>query len=146
VGPLVRERMTQYRPLVDAGIVEPGAQLLEQRPLEASARTVVLHGDFNPANVLSAERAAWLAIDAKPMVGDAAYDPVPMIRQVGDLYDRYHEQCPHGGLAGGLWQPDTASTGGRTSGRNGVCRASPRSSTWYSRPGRRGAARGIACP
>jgi streptomycin 6-kinase len=85
---LVRERMDRYRPPLGAVMVELGAQLLEQLPLELSARPVVLHGDFNPGNVLSAEREPWLAIDAKPMVGDAAYDPVPMIGQVGDLYDR----------------------------------------------------------
>ena len=84
---LVRLRMERYRPPLDAGLVELGAQLLKQLPLDASARTVVLHGDFNPGNVLSARRQPWLAIDAKPMVGDAAYDPVPMIGQVGDLYD-----------------------------------------------------------
>lgn len=62
-----------------------GAQLLEQLRLDASARTVVLHGDFNPCNVLSSKRQPWLAIDAKPMVGDAAYDPVPVMGQVGEL-------------------------------------------------------------
>jgi streptomycin 6-kinase len=84
---LVRERMARHRPPLDPGVIELGAQLLEQLPLDASARTVVLHGDFNPSNVLSSRRESWLAIDAKPMVGDAAYDPVPMIGQVGDLYD-----------------------------------------------------------
>jgi streptomycin 6-kinase len=86
---LVRERMAEHRPKLDAGIVELGAHLLEQLPLDAGARTVLLHGDFNPGNVLSAEREPWLAIDAKPMVGDAGYDPVPMIGQVSDLYDRH---------------------------------------------------------
>lgn len=84
---LVRQRMARYRPRLDAGLVELGAQLLERLSLEPVARTVVLHGDFNPGNVLAAEREPWLAIDAKPMVGDAAYDPVPMIGQIGDLYD-----------------------------------------------------------
>ena len=31
---------------------------------------MLLHGDLNPTNVLSAEREPWLAIDPKPMVGD----------------------------------------------------------------------------
>lgn len=84
---LVRERMVRHRPPVDPGVVELGAQLLEQLPLDSSARTVVLHGDFNPGNVLSSQREPWLAIDAKPVVGDAAYDPVPMIGEVGELYD-----------------------------------------------------------
>jgi streptomycin 6-kinase len=37
-------------------------------------RTVLLHGDFHPANVLAAAREPWLAIDGKPLVGDPAYD------------------------------------------------------------------------
>jgi streptomycin 6-kinase len=35
---------------------------------------VLLHGDLNPTNVLAAAREPWLAIDPKPMLGDAAYD------------------------------------------------------------------------
>lgn len=84
---LVRERMARHRPPLDPGVVELGAQLLERLPLDAEARNVVLHGDFNPGNVLSAQREAWVAIDAKPMVGDAAYDPAPMVGQIGDLYE-----------------------------------------------------------
>src|SRR5262249_27017945 len=38
------------------------------------SRAVLLHGDFHPGNVLSAERQPWLAIDGKPVVGDPAYD------------------------------------------------------------------------
>lgn len=82
----VRERMARHQPGLDAGVVELGAQLLERLPVDTAASTVMLHGDFNPGNVLSAEREPWLAIDAKPMVGDAAYDPMPMIGQVGELY------------------------------------------------------------
>ena len=37
-------------------------------------RTVLLHGDFHPGNVLAAAREPWLAIDPKPYVGDPAYD------------------------------------------------------------------------
>jgi streptomycin 6-kinase len=34
---------------------------------------VVLHGDFNPSNVLNSQRG-WLSIDCKPLVGEAAFD------------------------------------------------------------------------
>lgn len=37
-------------------------------------RRVLLHGDFNPGNVLAAQREPWLCIDPKPLVGDPAYD------------------------------------------------------------------------
>ncbi len=35
---------------------------------------VVLHQDFHRGNVLAAERAAWLAIDPKPLAGERAFD------------------------------------------------------------------------
>ena len=34
---------------------------------------VVLHGDFNPGNVLRSQRG-WLSIDCKPLVGEPAFD------------------------------------------------------------------------
>lgn len=54
-------------------IVEEAAQLgLEL--VRTTTAPVVVHGDFNPSNVLTAEREPWLAIDPKPLVGDQAYD------------------------------------------------------------------------
>ena len=41
-----------------------------------------LHGDYNPGNVLSAERG-WRVIDPKPMVGDREFDVFPLIEQLG---------------------------------------------------------------
>ncbi|GAA0702782.1 aminoglycoside phosphotransferase family protein [Kitasatospora atroaurantiaca] len=35
---------------------------------------LLLHGDFHHGNVLAADRAPWLAIDPKPLVGERAYD------------------------------------------------------------------------
>ncbi len=46
---------------------------------------MLLHGDFNPGNVLSAGDR-WLAIDPKPMVGDPAYDPWPLLEQIDDPF------------------------------------------------------------
>ena len=80
---LVRERMDRYRPAFDPGLVALGASLLETLP--AGGRTVVLHGDFNPGNILSAARAPFLAIDPKPMVGDAAYDPSQLVSQLAGM-------------------------------------------------------------
>lgn len=49
---------------------------------------VLLHGDFHHANILSAERQPWLAVDPLPMVGDPAYDPVQyLLFRKGDLAD-----------------------------------------------------------
>jgi streptomycin 6-kinase len=77
---LVRERMARHRPAFDPGLVALGASLLETLP--AGGRPVLLHGDFNPGNILSATRAPFLAIDAKPMIGDAAYDPSQLLTQL----------------------------------------------------------------
>jgi streptomycin 6-kinase len=84
----VREKMERLRPPVDAGLVELGASLLESLPASAT-RAVVVHGDFNPGNVLAATREPWLAIDCKPMVGDPGYDPSQFLLQVDPPFE-----CP----------------------------------------------------
>jgi streptomycin 6-kinase len=40
---------------------------------------VLLHGDFHHYNVLTAERAPWLAIDPKGMLGDPGYESGPFL-------------------------------------------------------------------
>jgi len=78
---LAEERLVHLPVDADAGLVRTSLGLL--RSLADSApRSVVLHGDFNPGNVLSAGRATWLAIDAKPLIGDPAFDPWPLLEQV----------------------------------------------------------------
>ncbi|MFH8746569.1 aminoglycoside phosphotransferase family protein [Streptomyces rimosus] len=77
----VEERMARLRPGYDPGLVRLGARLLRELPATAT-REVVVHGDFNPGNVLSARRRPWLAIDPKPMVGDPGYDPWPLLEQI----------------------------------------------------------------
>jgi streptomycin 6-kinase len=47
----------------------------------ACREPVLLHGDLNPTNLLAADRAPWLAIDPKPMVGDPAYDGARLVLQ-----------------------------------------------------------------
>ena len=47
--------------------------------LADDARTVVVHGDLHYANVMADEAGDWLAIDPKPMAGDAHYEPAPML-------------------------------------------------------------------
>jgi streptomycin 6-kinase len=81
---LVEERMARIRPGYDPGLVAEGARLLRDLPRSAPRR-VLLHGDFNPGNVLSGQRG-WLAIDPKPMVGDPGYDPWPLLEQIDDPF------------------------------------------------------------
>ncbi len=81
---LVTERMARLRPGYDAGLVAEGARLLHDLPASAP-REVVLHGDLNPGNILSAGDG-WVAIDPKPVIGDPAYDCWPLIDQIADPY------------------------------------------------------------
>ncbi|MBE7163017.1 MAG: phosphotransferase, partial [Williamsia herbipolensis] len=82
---LVEERMRVHRPPLDAGVVRRGVALLRELPRTAGT-TVVLHGDYNPGNVLTATREPWLVIDPKPMAGDPAYDLCPLLMQVDDPF------------------------------------------------------------
>lgn len=56
------------RPLVDEALEIADALLADQ------PEQLLLHGDFHHGNVLAADRAPWLAIDPKPLVGERAYD------------------------------------------------------------------------
>lgn len=70
---------------MDTGLFRLAAGLLRELP-GTTRHNVLLHGDFNPGNLLAAERRPWLAIDAKPMTGDPAFDPWPLIEQIGDPF------------------------------------------------------------
>lgn len=80
---LTIERMDRLRPGYDPHLVASAVELLRTLPRSAT-RDVVVHGDFNPGNVLGAGRLPWLAIDPKPMAGDPGYDPCPLVMQVDD--------------------------------------------------------------
>ncbi|MFC4336933.1 aminoglycoside phosphotransferase family protein [Salininema proteolyticum] len=55
------------------------------RTLSGDAESsVLLHGDFNPGNVLRHGAQDWVAIDPKPLLGDPAYDLGPLWTQVSD--------------------------------------------------------------
>ncbi|MFF2082913.1 aminoglycoside phosphotransferase family protein [Nocardia sp. NPDC058176] len=63
---------------------------LPRRVLDAALATIrelghdqpntLVHGDLHDANVLAADRAPWLAIDPKCLVGDPAHDALNVIR------------------------------------------------------------------
>jgi streptomycin 6-kinase len=57
----------------DAGLVQEGLDLLQELSRPA-ADDVLLATDLHAGNVLQAQRAPWLVIDPKPIIGDAAYD------------------------------------------------------------------------
>ncbi|SCK44786.1 streptomycin 6-kinase [Streptomyces sp. WMMB 714] len=74
-----------WPPSADTGLFRQASSLLRELPRTAPLETVV-HGDFNPGNVLASGRRPWLAIDAKPLYGDVAFDPWPLIQQIDDPF------------------------------------------------------------
>jgi streptomycin 6-kinase len=50
------------------------AEALVPELLVSAPREVLLHGDLHHYNILTAERAPWLAIDPKGVTGDPGYD------------------------------------------------------------------------
>lgn len=43
---------------------------------------VLLHGDLHPGNILRSSRQPWLVIDPKPLLGDPAYETIPLILEI----------------------------------------------------------------
>ncbi|MFI2752341.1 aminoglycoside phosphotransferase family protein [Cellulomonas sp. P22] len=66
---------------VDGGLVASAHGLLLALPVPGAA-DVVLHGDLNPGNLLEGPDGRWVAIDPKPVRGDAAFDLWPLLEQV----------------------------------------------------------------
>ncbi len=83
-------RLRQHLPLLGANgdVLEGGLALLGQL-LDRGVGDSLLHGDYNPGNVISSQKG-WRAIDPKPMQGDAAFDLWPLVSQLGDPWK--HEQ------------------------------------------------------
>jgi streptomycin 6-kinase len=57
----------------DPALVRTGLDLFRELPNTAEEH-VLLFTDMHAGNVLTSQRAPWLAIDPKPFVGDPAYD------------------------------------------------------------------------
>jgi streptomycin 6-kinase len=87
------ERVLPAAPIpVDPGLCRHAVDLLRTLPRDAG-HCGLAHGDLNPGNILRHDDAAageengspgWLAIDPKPVHGDLAWDPWPLLTQVGD--------------------------------------------------------------
>ncbi|TVL94398.1 aminoglycoside phosphotransferase family protein [Streptomyces sp. SAJ15] len=68
----------------DAGSLLEEALSLRAELAASAPEQVLLHGDFRQAKVLAGERAPWLAVGPKPVVGEHAYD---LARLVLDRYE-----------------------------------------------------------
>jgi streptomycin 6-kinase len=85
------ERVLPASPIpIDAGLCGHAVDLLQALPGSAPDRGLT-HGDLNPGNILRHDEGTdpdgcpgWLAIDPKPVHGDRAWDPWPLLTQVGD--------------------------------------------------------------
>ncbi|PJJ72184.1 streptomycin 6-kinase [Diaminobutyricimonas aerilata] len=53
----------------------------------ARTGTALIHGDFNPGNLISSGDD-WRIIDIKPLVGDPAFDLQPLVRDLADRISR----------------------------------------------------------
>ena len=67
------ERSPSERSCLKAPLAKEGTRLLCALP-RSGGDALLLHTDLHAGNVLAAEREPWLAIDAKPYIGDPAYD------------------------------------------------------------------------
>ncbi|PWT72409.1 MAG: aminoglycoside resistance protein [Chloroflexi bacterium] len=67
-----------------AELVERAEHLWSELEDSKAEPAVVLHGDLNFGNVLSAEREPWLAIDPKGIIGEPAYDTGIFLRDPVD--------------------------------------------------------------
>jgi streptomycin 6-kinase len=56
------------------------AETLYRELTASQAEPVLLHGDLHHMNILRAERAPWLAIDPKGVVGEPAYETGALLR------------------------------------------------------------------
>lgn len=74
---------------IDADLFESGARLFLELS-ESSTDRVVLHTDLHYGNVLSSNRASWLAIDPKGLVGEPCYEVGAVLRnRVDELYESH---------------------------------------------------------
>jgi streptomycin 6-kinase len=74
----IRRRFVEFGRPFDPALADAGADMFDALG-ESASRTVLVHGDFHPDNVLRAEREPWLAIDPKPLVGDPAFDCAQLV-------------------------------------------------------------------
>jgi streptomycin 6-kinase len=72
---------------LDPGLLALAVTCLRDLPTSAEW-DVVVHGDFNPGNLLRAPDGRWVVIDPKPVHGDPAYDLWPLLSQVDDPFRR----------------------------------------------------------
>ena len=65
----------------------------ELRALATTSEDVaLLHGDFNPGNLLQSGADRWVVIDPKPMRGEPEFDLWPLVTQLGSPWSNPHPE------------------------------------------------------
>ena len=89
----------QLRATFDGATGPFTARLVEQAEglfddlLASSAPPVLLHGDLHHQNILSAERAPWLALDPKGVAGEPVYEVGSLMRNPApEVFSRPHPE------------------------------------------------------
>jgi streptomycin 6-kinase len=78
--------LAELRPAFDGGTGPFPAALVREveelypQLLATQAAPVVLHGDLHHENILSAQRAPWLVIDPKGVIGEPVYETGALLR------------------------------------------------------------------
>ncbi len=85
-GSIERSWQALARPFERTLVDEAAAAAADLGP--SQGEQVVLHQDLHGGNVLRAERAPWLAIDPKPVVGEREFDLASLIRDRRWAIDR----------------------------------------------------------
>ena len=85
------EAMPRNAP-VPRRLVEQAVSLARTFLTDEASTGRLLHADLHYANVLAADREAWLAIDPKPVSGDPHYEPGPL------LWNRWDEVVASGSV------------------------------------------------
>lgn len=87
----LRDNATSDVGLTSAGVFKRAESIMHEL-IDSTTDVVLLHGDLHHFNILSAERAPWLAIDPQGVVGDPAYDvgawlrnPIPRLWSMPNL-------------------------------------------------------------
>jgi streptomycin 6-kinase len=99
--------MQRLRSRFDDGVGPFPVRLVEEAEglfkdlLSSMAPPVLLHGDLHHDNILSAERAPWLAIDPKGLIGEPAYEVGALLRNLWP--ERHRLSSPARILERRLW-------------------------------------------
>ena len=70
------------------------AERMASELLATNQPPTLLHGDYHHHNILRAERAPWLIIDPKGVVGDPGYEIGAFLYNPIDLHERYPDLRP----------------------------------------------------